>query len=335
MRLVVGLAGAAISLTCVWLAFRLVPLPELAQALLSANYWWLLPAMIAQLLATLARTRRWQLLLLGKVGLADAFWALMIGLLGNNLLPLRAGEAARAVVLNQRTGVPLAQIAGSVVLERSLDVLVILGLLVVLLPLMQVPAVAIAAAAALGAALTAVAVLLVSVVWFPNVSDRLLGVLTARLPARLGGQVIERWHQLLAGFATLRDPRLALPVAGWSILSWAGTVGLCWSVLEAVVPGSSLLEASFTTVAISLGISVPSSPGYLGVFQYVAQQALVVPFPDRYSPSAALTGALLIHAIYYVFSTGLGAVGLMRLGLSLGAVRRAAQAPIVPSAGSS
>jgi uncharacterized membrane protein YbhN (UPF0104 family) len=68
-------------------------------------------------------------------------------------------------------------------------------------------------------------------------------------------------------------------------------------------------------------VSLPSSPGFIGVFQFVGQQALVTPFPDRFTPAAALTVALLYHAVYYVTTTALGAVGLARLGLSLRSVR--------------
>ena len=40
--------------------------------------------------------------------------------------------------------------------------------------------------------------------------------------------------------------------------------------------------------------TVPSSPGFIGVFQLVGQQALVAPFPERYTPSAALSIARLL-----------------------------------------
>jgi uncharacterized protein (TIRG00374 family) len=324
-RSALGLAGVAVSLVCLWLAFRDVPLDELLHALVGANYWWLLPAVVAQLIGSLARARRWEILLLNRASFADLFWALMIGLLGNNVLPLRAGEAARVVVVNQRTGLPLAQVAGSVMLERGLDVATILGLLVLLLPLMPVPPAALTAAAVLGLGLTVVAVLLLAVLRAPHRCDAILLTLSGHLPGQFDRLIVRRWRELLAGFATLRDRRMAARVVLWSVISWAGTIGMCWALIEAVAPGASPIEPAFTTVAISLGISVPSSPGYLGVFQFVAQQALVVPFPERYTASSALSAALLIHATYYVFTCSLGAVGLARLGLSLTRVRHAAQ----------
>jgi glycosyltransferase 2 family protein len=320
-RSAIGLLGVAISLLCFWLAFRGVPLGELVSAFAGANYWWILPATAAQLLGSLARARRWQVLLLNQVSFADAFWALMIGLLGNNVLPLRAGEAARVVVVSQRTGLPLAQVAGSVVLERALDVATILGLLLLLLPLMQVPPAAMAAAIALGAGLALAAVLVLILLAAPERCESVLRTVSRRLPDRVGQLILRQWQELSAGFATLRDRRTVGRIVWWSVLSWAGTVGMCWAIIEAVAPGASAIEPTFTTVAISLGIALPSSPGYIGVFQLVAQQALLLPFPSRYTASSALSVAILVHALYYVFTTSLGAVGLARLGLSLARVR--------------
>ena len=53
----------------------------------------------------------------------------------------------------------------------------------------------------------------------------------------------------------------------------------------------------------------------------MGQQALVTPFPYRYTAASALLIALLNHAVYYVTSSALGVLGLARLGLSLRAAR--------------
>ena len=83
---------------------------------------------------------------------------------------------------------------------------------------------------------------------------------------------------------------------------------------------------------ISIGLSIPSSPGFVGVFQFIGQQALVAPFPERYTATSALSVALLAHMLYYVVSSGLGLLGLLRLGVPLGALRPSGQATTVGSA---
>ncbi len=75
-------------------------------------------------------------------------------------------------------------------------------------------------------------------------------------------------------------------------------------------------------VSLSLAVAVPSSPGFIGVFQFVGQQALVIPFGVKYSPGAALAITVVAYLVYYVLSTLLGAVGLFRLGQSFSGLRQ-------------
>ena len=67
-------------------------------------------------------------------------------------------------------------------------------------------------------------------------------------------------------------------------------------------------------VALSLAVSVPSSPGFVGVFQLVGKQALVLPFGAKYDMATALAITLGLHVVYYLVTTILGLIGLMKLG---------------------
>src|SRR4051794_6304050 len=90
--------GLAVTGACLFLAFRGTPIGELEQVFSHANYWWLLPALIAHLVALTAKARRWRLFLGARAGQADVFWAQAVGLFGTNVLPLRAGDAARMLL---------------------------------------------------------------------------------------------------------------------------------------------------------------------------------------------------------------------------------------------
>ena len=68
--------------------------------------------------------------------------------------------------------------------------------------------------------------------------------------------------------------------------------------------------------SLSFALIVPSSPGFIGVFQFIGQQALVIPFGLKYSVSNALAIALMAHFVYYTLSTLLGIIGLWRIGKS-------------------
>lgn len=317
------LAGLAISAGCLILAFRSVPLEELGQALTQGNYWWLTLAVTAQFIGLLARARRWQVLLAERAGFWELFWAQVVGFLGNNILPLRAGEAARVMLVRQRTGLPIVQVATSVIVERALDVLSVLLLLLSLFPLVKVPSgIATAAVVLAGGLALAVVVLIVLSAWGNALEAAVAAVLVNRSP-RLRTLVTGRVAELQSGLAPLRLPRAAGEAAVWSAAAWAASIGTAWAVIQALVPGDGWVEAAFMIAVVAIGISAPSSPGFIGVFQFVGQQALVLPFPERYSPASALSVALLTHLVYYVITNVLGMVGLSRAGISLANLRGA------------
>lgn len=314
--------GLIVSAACLALAFGSVPMGELLSAIGHANYAWVALAMVLQVIVMAARAIRWRMILDCPVSFADVFWAQGIGLFGNNVLPLRAGEAARVVVLSQRGGVSWPRAAASVVLERALDVATILALLLSLLAFVPVPPLIMAGGVTLAAALAAAAITIAVLVALGPRAETLIVRLASLVPDRFRSRLIRIFIDLLSGFSVLRQPGATARILGWSVLTWAGSVVCFWMVIQAVVPGGTFVEASFSIAALAIGVSLPSSPGFVGVFQYVGQQALAQPFPDRYSLSSALAITLLAHLTYYLPTTALGALAIARLGLSVASLTR-------------
>lgn len=315
------LGGLAISAVCLFVAFANVPFGDVARALGTINLGWLGLAASGQVAVLLARARRWQVLLSGRVGYAEIFWAQAVGLLGTNVFPLRAGEAARVLIVSRRADLPLARVGASVVLERTLDVAVILGLLVCLMPFVRVPTAVQATSIALAAVLGVGGVGICVLVLLGDRAGHVLALIARRLPGRGEDLLRSQGSELIVGLQSISHPATALGAVGWSLVTWAGAIGTYWAAIEAVVPGAKLIEAAFAIAAVSIGLSIPSSPGFFGVFQLVGQLALVAPFPDRYTQSDALSVALLAHALYYIITSAAGVAGLIRLGLSFGDAR--------------
>jgi glycosyltransferase 2 family protein len=322
--------GVVMSALCLWLALRQAPLDELLAATYEVNVWWIVPSLIGNVVSFIPRSYRWRVLLGNQGTVAEYFWAQAVGALLTNVFPLRAGEAGRVFIISRRVRLPLVQVGASLVLERAADMIVVLGLLGFLLAIMDVPwliaATGLALLTVLGLALLGVALLAL----FGRQLTPLAHAIARRLPDRFCEVALSGWSSVLAALATLREPGVIFRIAFWSVVTWLCFSVAMWASIEAVVPGARLIEAMFALTAIAVGISVPSSPGFIGVLQFVGQQALVLPFPDRFTPASALTVTLVYHAVGYGVSTTLGMVGLARLGLSLGAVRKAPAAEPVP-----
>jgi len=305
--------GLGVSAVCLWLAFRQVPFAALGAALSQASYGWLVPAIGLHLLAVWVRAARWETLLGARGILADAFWAQSVGFLFTNAFPLRMGEPARVVTLAGRSRLPLMRVAASVVVERLLDVASILGILALALPWMDVPPLVMRAGQVFAALVLAAVIVLAVLVRMRDRTEALLRRLLARLRLPVDG-LMRRWRESVEGLQPIGRPATALRSVAWSILVWALYVGFYWCVLRAFRADPTPVEAAFMVVALALAISVPSSPGFIGVYQLAGQQALVLPFGDRYDPSAALAITLVSHMLYYVLTSLLGAVALWRTG---------------------
>jgi len=255
---------------------------------------------IAGLIARAAAARQ---LIDGRIGLGGSFAALNIGYLGNNLLPLRAGEAIRSVLIGRRSGLGLVGGAAAVAAERVLDVLFAASILLASLPSVRVemggtpvlPAVAVASVAITGLIVTA------------RHRRRLLAWLEPRLAHR---PRIAHWLPRLAtaldGFAR---PRRLLAAAGWLAVSWALAVLFFWLVLRAFIPAAPLEWAAFGIGVLAFGIALPSSPGAVGVYEAAWVGALAL---CGVASADALAFAVAAHGITFAITSIFGVVALVR-----------------------
>lgn len=316
--------GLAISLGCLWLAFRNVQFASLEQSLQGGHYAWLLPAVGLQLLGVIARAQRWVVLLGCEGRLVDAFWAQGVGYLFTNIFPLRLGEPARMIIMSERCKIPFMRVAGSAVLERLLDVATVLIALLLVLPWMKVPGLVTNAGLIFGSLLLIALVILFTVMHFSRSTERLLKFLGKHFTFLPAETLIAYWQELVDGLAPLSRWQICVPAACWSAITWSLTIGIYWCVLHAFEPNGVLIEAVFMVVALSLAVAVPSSPGFIGVFQFVGEQALVLPFGGKYTLATALAITVAAYLIYYVITTALGIIGLLQSRHSVMNLGRAA-----------
>jgi hypothetical protein len=312
------LTGLAVTVLFAYLAVRDVNADEAWRALREANGWWLLPSLATLAVAVWLRALRWRYLFVPttRPPLGPVARALLIGYLFNNILPARAGEAARIVVLTQTAGVSRAESAGTVVIERAYDVLSLLVLLFVLTPwLPEVTWLTTAATLAVVLGVVLAAGIVVLVVW----GDRPLRALLRPL-GRLSPFPAERLEGIAAnltqGLAALHRPRIAVAAFALTTLSWLVMGVSFWLAMLAFDLGLSPVAGVFVLIAIGLASILPSSPAGLGVFEAAAVVALgAYGVPD----SQALPYGLVLHAVNFLPYL---AVGFPILHLHTRALRR-------------
>jgi uncharacterized protein (TIRG00374 family) len=269
------------------------------RALRQSDYWWVAAALVPFALGNLARAMRWRSLFARqrRPGAGVTLNATMVGYLYNNIMPARAGEAARVVVLTQRSAAPPAEIVGTVLVERLYDVLAILLIFFAAEPwLPQVSWFGAAAVAAVVLALLIAGAAIVLAIFGEWPVHLLLGPL--RRHARVSSERIERIATELAhGLSGLRDWEVATEAFIWTVAAWLMTAACCYFVSLAFHLGLPPAAGILIAVAVGLGMILPSPPAAVGVFEaaaLIALKAYDIPY------SSALPYALVLHLVNFV-----------------------------------
>lgn len=265
-----------------------------------------------------ARALAWRVILSRRASVWRVLAALNQGYLLNNLLPWRFGEIGRAVLLGRRPGLNPPMVFSSIVVERLYDMVLAVGLLLAMAPVAFDASWAPRAAFVGGLAVVAAMILLT---WITRRPETFVHVLS-RLPGGRG-----RWENVAQsvqeGLGALKQVGPLLTSFGWMVLSWMLAALEYWLVLRAFVPGAPLGWALLTLCVTLLGVAVPSSPGYFGVFEASAVAALAL---VGVGGGAALGYALVLHAMHFGITTVLGAAALAAEGETLMGAARAARA---------
>ena len=308
--------GILISLVCLWLAIKDIPVQTMAGSIGSAAYLWLIPAFAAQILAVLTRSQRWIVLLKQPKRFIPSLWAQGIGYLFTNILPFRMGEPARVLVMAEQCQLPLMYVAGSALVERLLDVATIIFALILVLPWMAVPPSVSNAGLVFGLLALFGLVVIILMARFKNFAHHVLEKLLTVLRVLPTPSILRWFDDFVDSLSLLLDFRVAIKAAFLSLVTWFFSACVYICVIKTFQADGLVIEAVFMMVALSLAVTVPSSPGFIGVFQYAGQQALVLPFGAKYNSGNALLITLTAHLIYYIFTTGLGLVAIWATGTS-------------------
>jgi hypothetical protein len=291
-------------------------LAEVGRALKAANYFYLLPVAVLVFLSFSLRALRWGKLFTNThvPHWSSLFQGLMIGYLANNVLPAHAGEFVRVFVLSQRKGLAKSTVLATVVVERVADLIVTLVLLAVVLLFFPFPAWLGPAGFIVGAVSL---VALVFLTLFNVIGERLMMRLVGLLeffPKTLLARIEAMGRGFLVGVSGLRHHRRALQFLGYSALIWLTEVAITFLIVQAFHLSVSVGGSLFIMLAIALGTVIPSSPGYIGTYEFFATSALAL---LGVTGGGALSFALVLHAVTFLGASFLGAVCLVQTGVGL------------------
>lgn len=303
--------GVIFAVGLLYLAFRGVDWQELLGNLRKVQPAYMVLVCLMATCNSMVRSLRWRSLVGTDVSLPllTVFWALMAGYLGNNFLPARAGELIRSVLLGRRVNLSSSFVLATAFTERVVDflVLVLLGSIAIL-KLQKVPQPLLNAMAPLAVASLMGLLMLIGL---PKIKKNLLGVLACcPLQLKWREKIRRIVDQFILGVSSLQKPKRAFVFLALTLGVWIFDAFITVVVARSLGMNFSIALAFLLNVTLGISSAIPSAPGYLGVYQFVAVTVLV---PFGFSQGAALAYIVVFQGLSYGIVLLWGGVGIWRL----------------------
>jgi uncharacterized protein (TIRG00374 family) len=297
------------------LILRSVNLTTLAHAFAGIVWFWATSVFLLNIINTWVEAARWRLIL-GSVKrdtrLSSTFAALLVGVLGNSVLPLRLGDGARAYHLARREKVPLASSLATVMLDRVMDVTFFLVMVVITGFYFHFPLLIKRGGLLGGIALAAALIGLLALMRFGK-------NLHVRFDGRLGQKLMEQIHRFTAGLSCLKSAGVLLPVSALSTLSWGLRLVMVLTIFKAFRFDLPFIAAPVLLIFSNLGIAAVSTPANLGGFELSTLAALKL---FGVETELALSCALVFHLVEVLPMILLGLAVLLSSGVRPGELIR-------------
>lgn len=326
-RWLTPLIGILISGGLLYWALQGVDIGTAIEAARAASLPWLVAGVATATATFVVRVPRWQQLLRtdrdAPLAAGTAWHGIAIGFMANNIIP-RSGEFLRALVAARLAPVTFTAAFASVAVERIFDGLTITAMLALALFSPAIPADAMVGDAlirdrAVQAGILCLLLLAgaMVVVALPTQAERLARRL---IPwPKLADKVTGLMHGVVSGLGAMRSPTRLAAVSAWSLVLW--TIGglSFWMVargfgIEIGLGGAFLIQG-----VLAFGVAVPSTPGYVGVFEAVIVGVLSIFGIDK---DLAFAYAVTYHVATFFPIVVLGAVSVLRTPISLGDLRQ-------------
>lgn len=318
--------GIVISIALLWWAFHDIDFREVMAEIRLADPWLYLLSLVLATGLFWIRAWRWGPLvkpLAGETKFHSRLSATMIGFMGNNVLPARIGEFARAYAFSRMERASVVGAFGSLVLERLFDGIAVVALLFIATLLPSFPDVTEIGGRDLSGLVSGVTVLIgaliaacFALILFPRRTVNLFENTIARvLPRPFRRPIVDGLEALLASLGALRSPAIVALVSFQTLVLWLFNALGFYVALLAFGIDVPFSAALFLQSAIALGVSVPSGPGFFGPWEIAAKAVLVGMF--AVTESKALAFATAFHIGGYIPVTVIGLWFAYRLGISL------------------
>jgi glycosyltransferase 2 family protein len=309
---ILTIAGLVISVLLLFLSLKDIKFQETVEAMKKADLRFVFIPTFFIFCAVTLSAFKWARITGNNVKVSQTFLALIIGLFVNNVLPARIGEVVRGYVLSKKTGISLPYAISTVLVDRIFDLVGLLLLTFIFFPKQSLP---LQVSRSLYILVSLLIVLMAGLIIMSR--ERFVKSITGRLSridrpffARLAGRVIEVQENL----RRINSPLNLLRFVVIAFLQWlAMSSALLFSILTLGI-SINPLYVPFVCALLNMGLTVPSSPGYVGIYQFLLVYLLSIFGVPKHQGFAV---SILFHASWYIPYNILGFLFLMKEHLKI------------------
>ena len=325
--------GVAFSAAALWYAMRGVDFHEVGRVLAGSNWGMFIASGLVATLVFPLRAYRWRVILEPVVDVpVPPLWrSIAIGMMVNNVAPARAGEIARAfAVTREDRRLAFSTAVASLAVDRVIDAVVVVVMLVLAVMASNIPADTmingwtIARTTWFVGGIAAIALAgLFGLAFFPSLVTRLFDGIVGRLTPGLHRKLSPLVGSLLSGFAALRSPMRFARIVAWAVAMWLVNSLAFYLGFLAVGIDAPFTAAVFVQSLVAIGVSVPSTPGFFGVFEFFGREGLSL---FGVPADQAISWGFGYHFVSFIPITVIGLYYFSRLGMRFGDLGETANA---------
>jgi uncharacterized protein (TIRG00374 family) len=314
--------GFLISVLFLFIALRGLQITAVWEGIKSADFIWLLPGIIIYFFAVLMRAFRWHLFLrpIKTIPINEIFPIVTIGYMGNNIYPARVGEILRAVVLKHRHKVPISASLATIIIERVIDSVIMLGFII--LNLSEITTLPGAGeftktihTVTLWGSVIFISTLFIFLLaaFFPERTKKILFLMIGKaVPKKWLGKTQSISQRFIKGLRSLSSPIDVIIIFSVSIVIWLLETGFYWFIMRAFPFRVSFLTLMLMNGVLNLFTVIPSTPGYIGTFD---APGITILTAFGVNPEISASYTLLLHAALWLPITIVGGLFFGKAGL--------------------
>lgn len=304
--------GLCISGIFLYFAVKNVNFDEFMKYVHQLNLFYIIPALLPGLIAYLVRAWRWNYFLssVGRFRVKGLLSATMIGFMANNILPARVGELIRALVLSKKESISFISVLSSLIAERVMD-----GFTISIIALFAIYTLPVNEKIKFAGAVFFLIFLTLLIVMFifinsKSINKKLFGI----FPERISVKINKYLNKIMSGLEGLnRFKNSGIIFTSAFVIWFLSSLYFYFMGLALDIPLP--FSASFSIfISVALGVIIPSSPGFIGVYHFFCQKAVEMYGIDA---SRAFAYAVVTHFVQFIAVTVLGFLFLFYENLSL------------------